>query len=469
MGKADPVLSYYMLFYAAQKALDIRKQDPSRITPDVMAYLGRLFDEIERVKQQVARPEKPDIYVTEKAFKAFVFADRQDRAGQSTKATAAAFRTAALIFETLKQFAPELPEEIASRMKYAVWRSMHIMTRLEAGEAPDPPQSSASAEEAELDELSQQEPQGALPPNVAVVSAPAAVGSPAVQHLQFFDTLNKDIAKRENAAAAQSPPPPYSGLNFPSPPGAAAPNPYGALPHASGASPGALPDKNPFAAPAPGGQPANSLLMAFPAIPGSSTSPSPYGAHAASPNPYAALSQQHASPTASFPSVPTMPHGGDMFPPVPGHGGFPPAPGHGSAPDGGSPLDSLFDLPSVPTKKAGQVLPDKPPAAAAPKVTAPQPKAAGQSKKALPQSDDDDGDDEDDAKAGASRRRPPRVQFGAQPGDFVPKAGDVAVAQKLTKTAFSALNFDDTTTAVRDLCIALRHLTGTDFQLTPNK
>ncbi len=61
------------------------------------------------------------------------------------------------------------------------------------------------------------------------------------------------------------------------------------------------------------------------------------------------------------------------------------------------------------------------------------------------------------------------MQFGVQPSGHVPKAGDVAAAQNLTKTAFSALNFDDTTTAVRDLCIALRHLTGTDFQLTPNK
>jgi hypothetical protein len=114
----------------------------------------------------------------------------------------------------------------------------------------------------------------------------------------------------------------------------------------------------------------------------------------------------------------------------------------------------------------GAPVPQQPP----PQKQKPAPKAAAAQKPKRHSSDDDD-DDEDDAGAAATKQKtlPPLLRFGAQPPDFVPRASDIVSAQKLTKTAFSALNFDDTTTAARDLCAALKHLTGIDYTVVPRK
>ena len=168
----DPILAYYVLFWAAQKGLEIRKNGTcssllscqalilscvkGNTTPEVTKFILPIVDEIEKTKATLKLSETdPKEFVTERAFKAFLYADNQDRDGTRTKATANAFRTAALLFESLKQFT-ELPEEISNRMKYSVWRASHIMTKLNAGETPDAPP--ASTEEEELNMLSMQEP-----------------------------------------------------------------------------------------------------------------------------------------------------------------------------------------------------------------------------------------------------------------------------------------------------------------------
>ena len=63
----------------------------------------------------------------------------------------------------------------------------------------------------------------------------------------------------------------------------------------------------------------------------------------------------------------------------------------------------------------------------------------------------------------------PTVRFGQQPPGYVPTMQSIALAQKHSKTVYSALNFDDVDTAVRDLCIALKALTGTDFEMQVNR
>lgn len=60
----------------------------------------------------------------------------------------------------------------------------------------------------------------------------------------------------------------------------------------------------------------------------------------------------------------------------------------------------------------------------------------------------------------------PRVAFGAQPAGYRPTMRQIEEAQKHARMAFSALNFEDVGSAVEDLCVSLRNLTGVTFQVS---
>ncbi len=395
------------------------------------------MDEIEKTKSSLVLPPSGQEYVLERAFKAFMFADKSDRSGNHTKSTASAFRAAALTFEALKQFG-EIPEEIATRMKYSVWRASHIMTKLAAGEAPDPPPAS-SAEEAEIDRLAQQEPE---------------VGAAPVQGLQFFEKLNQDIAYTKEQQKV---------LTFPQPPSAAVPpqqqqvaaasNPYGAGPAMS--------------FPAPPGDPV------FPTIPQQmpTAHPAPAAAlnpYAALPNPPAAAANHSSVPATLFPDVPSsnLLH----FPAPPTMSAHLPA-ASGPANNNNNTFD-FFDLPSVPQSKAGETKVSHPAPGGAPPPSGhgnTRPPPAKQtdvkmvSKPAPPIVRPDNDDDEEDV---VNRPAAPKIFVTSQPACYIPTSGDISAAQRLSKTAFSALNFDDTATAVRDLCEALHRLTGATLQIS---
>lgn len=108
------MLAYYVLLWAAQKGLELRAKGATG--SEVTAFLYPLLDQIESTRKRVQLPASGQDYVLERSCRAFIYADDLDRAGRRDKATAAAFRAAALIFESLRQFA-ELPEEISTRMK----------------------------------------------------------------------------------------------------------------------------------------------------------------------------------------------------------------------------------------------------------------------------------------------------------------------------------------------------------------
>ena len=477
---ADPILAHYMLFWAAQKALEIRASSPANNTQEVTRWLLSAMDEIEKSKASLALPSSGQDYVLERAFKAFMFADRADRAGQRTKSTAAAFRTAALSMEALRQFG-EVPEEVATRMKYSVWRAAHLMTKIAAGETPDPPPS-ATAEEEELNQLAQQEPDNTVHQNVA--SFPAVPTGGASPGNISFPSVPQSSSSSSSSSAFSLPSAPKSNVSLPPPAYSFAPPPV-LPPQQSPALPPVLPPvvpsqqqqqqaPNPYSM-FPSPPTANIDLFSFPAPPGGGGGDVGGGGNVGSSvgggvggvgssgniNPYAALGQ--------FPAVPSTPSTGGSNSAAAG------------AASSSSSLEQLFDLPSVPTKRAGEdVLPPAPPVAhqhqpPSKSHSQPPPAPAASSRSAMAKSragnsDDDSDEDSDDGGGSSASKRPvPLLQVGAQPRDYHPRAADIAAAQKLSKTAFSALNFDDTATAVRDLCMALTHLTGTPIQVIPKK
>lgn len=541
LSKVDDVLAYYVLFWAAQKGLEIRKQAPA--DQEVTAYLLRLLDDIESRKSKLQLPANPGEFCTERCFKAFLYADNLDREGVRTKATAAAFRTAALLFEALKQFFPTstLPEEIATRLKYSVWRASHIAQKVAAGEQPDPPPS-ASAEEEELNALSAADPGDALMPTPTQTpqqqhqafdfpSVPGAAG--ARQQPAGFDFPSVPNNNNNKAASFDFPSVPGNGgskapvaaagagalsFDFPSVPTNANPKP--APPMGGGAGGGGGGSSGAFDLPsvptggrAPPLVPGNnvhigSTLPEFPAPPGGGGAggsgnmfdfpavPAGGGRGGQGPTEFPGVHQQPhriAPPAAGALDFPSVPHPfglTESMAPVGAQGAPPPynalAQQGNNAPKKGG-LDDLFDLPSVPqaapgaadapihaTFRSGPVgAPANPAGAGKPAAAKAAPKAAAKAvSKAPVRASRDDDEEEDRGHDGYEeddRRRtlaaPPRVAFGGQPDNYRAKSGDIAEAQRHSKMAFSALNFDDVPTAVEHLCIALKMLTGTEYQI----
>lgn len=451
------------------------------------------MDEIERSKAALQLPASGQDFVLERACKAFVFADKADRRGERTKGTAAAFRSAALVFEALRQFG-EVPEECTTRMKYSVWRASHIMTKLAAGETPDPPPS--SEEEEELDRLSQQDPDGGgggggaggdgieasklqPPPNPYVLTQTPAFPSPPGVSAQIsgapaassLPPVQPQNVHGSGIASAQFP-------AFPSPPTNSTPSPginaaqFPAFPS---------PPANSSSSSAASGL-TSAQFPAFPAPPANSTSVFP-SVPSQPANPYSVLPQlQHqqahqqvhqsqntvaaslfpdvpSSSLMQFPSVPAPTHAPAQFPGVPGPAHAPAAHAHVPA---AAPAHDFFDLPSVPISKAGETKKVAPPPTG--QASAPAKPAAPAAKPSVVRPPPPPAE-EDEEEEVVRRPAAPKIRFGAQPACYIPTTGDVAAAQRLSKTAFSALNFDDTTTAVRDLCEALKCLTGMEIDV----
>lgn len=284
------------------------------------------------------------------------------------------------------------------------------MNKLNAGEQPDPPPS-ATQEEEDLIAMA--------------ANDPLVVGAPEVRGLQFFEKLNENLAttakgptlNHGSQAASHSQP-------------SAAPNSVSMFPEA--------PQKPPKSSPPPFSDDGGFVL---PSPPSSSF---PGGAGSKS-GPGGVAPKNEPGNLLLFPSVP-----------------------HGAHAES----DPFMDLPSVPSASSS-VKPkpsSKTVSAPAPSAVAPPPVAFKPNSAPGPSSSDSDSDDDGDdfnSKSGTSDalKLPPLVSFSPQPLNFVPSMQDISQAQKLSKTVYSALNFDDIDTAVRDLCLSLKALTGIDCQL----
>ncbi|EAA04380.2 AGAP007542-PA [Anopheles gambiae str. PEST] len=134
----DPVVAYWCRLYALQLGLKIPHQ-----TMDDRKVLVAIMDWLEATKRASADNESitNDVaalaYLENYALKLFLYADKQDRAGNFGKNVVKAFYTAGMIYDACQTFG-DLTEEVTQNRKYAKWKASYIHNCLKNGETPVP-------------------------------------------------------------------------------------------------------------------------------------------------------------------------------------------------------------------------------------------------------------------------------------------------------------------------------------------
>ncbi|KAG9304785.1 hypothetical protein G9A89_016815 [Geosiphon pyriformis] len=136
--KREPIIAYYCNYYAAKLA--IAKPTKSK---ESTAFLATLLDVLEAEKKNLGDNEAitNDIagsaYVENFGLKIFLNADNEDRLGKASKKTAKTFLAASIFLELLYIFG-DMEPEIEEKIKYAKWKAANIVKAINNGEAPVP-------------------------------------------------------------------------------------------------------------------------------------------------------------------------------------------------------------------------------------------------------------------------------------------------------------------------------------------
>jgi len=96
--------------------------------------------------------EKAKLQIKNLALNSFKKADDEDRSGNATKKTARTFHASSTFFEVLQCFG-DLDEDIEKKIKYAKWKAADIMKAIREGRAPVPGSPVTPKKEFEDDEL----------------------------------------------------------------------------------------------------------------------------------------------------------------------------------------------------------------------------------------------------------------------------------------------------------------------------
>jgi len=136
-----PLISYYCLLQAVNDGI---KENVK--TKECHNYLKELFDELELRKKNLSTEgsinseenmAKAKLQITNLALNSFKKADDEDRSGNATKKTARTFHASSTFFEVLQCFG-ELDEDIEKKIKYAKWKAADIMKAIREGRTPVP-------------------------------------------------------------------------------------------------------------------------------------------------------------------------------------------------------------------------------------------------------------------------------------------------------------------------------------------
>lgn len=134
--KRDPVVAYFCRLYAMQTGMKIDSK-----TPECRKFLVKLMDQLEIMKKQLGDNESitqdvvGNAHIENYAYKMFLYADTEDRAGRFHKNMIKSFYTASLLYDVLTVFG-ELTEENIQHRKYAKWKAAYIHNCLKNGETP---------------------------------------------------------------------------------------------------------------------------------------------------------------------------------------------------------------------------------------------------------------------------------------------------------------------------------------------
>lgn len=172
----------------------------SNLFPDIKALLSTLLATLEHDKKSLDLGEGDARYCENFALAVFGRADRADRGGSRTKATAMTFYAASIFMEILNQFG-ELSPENAMKQRFAAWRAADLRKAISEGREPDPPPSAelpavSEEDEAFLDELQSM-------PSVPQDRAGSAPGAPNNKPLDEAEETTEDEA---HVASSHAPP-----------------------------------------------------------------------------------------------------------------------------------------------------------------------------------------------------------------------------------------------------------------------
>ncbi|XP_063675748.1 vacuolar protein sorting-associated protein VTA1 homolog [Bolinopsis microptera] len=134
----DPVVAYHCQLYFVQKGIQLCSSDAE----GKMFLLG-IMDKLEQAKSNLIAQQNEAVgndivassHIESKALQLFLFADREDRAGNFDVKVIKTFYTASLLFELLTLF-DALNEENAYQKKYAQWKATYLERCRRSGEEP---------------------------------------------------------------------------------------------------------------------------------------------------------------------------------------------------------------------------------------------------------------------------------------------------------------------------------------------
>ncbi|KAG5651421.1 hypothetical protein H0H81_008705 [Sphagnurus paluster] len=140
LERQDPIMAYWCAYYAAQLGISLKVKDSASRN-----VLFALLDALESLKKEIGPEEAIDsepvssAYVENFALRVFGMADNEDRAGSATRSTAKKFLAAANFLEVLQIFPKtEASESNEEKIKYAKWKASDIAKAFREGRKPTP-------------------------------------------------------------------------------------------------------------------------------------------------------------------------------------------------------------------------------------------------------------------------------------------------------------------------------------------
>ncbi|EIW66099.1 hypothetical protein TREMEDRAFT_45932, partial [Tremella mesenterica DSM 1558] len=137
LRRADPAISYWCCFSAAQKALSLQNR-----SAEGTKFAMSLLDALEAMKKILSNHEAVTneaagaAYVENFALKVFMSADNDDRNGITGKGTIRKFVVAGQFIEVLRCFENGMTEEMEQKLQYARWKAADGAKALREGRTP---------------------------------------------------------------------------------------------------------------------------------------------------------------------------------------------------------------------------------------------------------------------------------------------------------------------------------------------
>lgn len=220
LRNADPIISYYCMYHAAQLALAHPNRDA-----EVTEFIGKLLDEVEQIKTTspklqseegkaiIADDEVSQAYIEGFALKVFAKADKDVYDKTTTKATIQAFMAAASFYDLLKIFQNPLESDIAEKIKYAKFQAARIAKAYKSGEDPndyEPPVPKDPDEDLLTQELLDKANEEVEEQKAFETKSPSLKAySPPPRPQEFSPSLSESYASPTTFAQPVATPPPF--------------------------------------------------------------------------------------------------------------------------------------------------------------------------------------------------------------------------------------------------------------------